>query len=289
VTILLIGKNGQLGWELERCLAPLGGLAAFDREGFDLTTPEIFTGRLRELQPQIIVNAAAYTAVDRAETEPDLAHMLNATAPGILGEEAKRLGALLVHFSTDYVFDGAQTTPYREDDPPNPQSVYGKSKLEGERAIQASGCRHLILRIGWVYGTHGSNFLKTILSAARTQPALRVVNDQWGAPCSTARLAGVLRSVLERIKDSGAALSGSPGLYHLSPAGCTTWYEFALEIVTRFRLGSAVYPTTSESLSRPAKRPGNSLLDSSRFMSEFKLGLGHWHSGFTEVSRILSG
>ncbi len=286
--ILLIGANGQLGWELKSSLAALGTLTAFDHTGFDLTQPQKFTAQLRELRPEIIVNAAAYTAVDRAEGEPEAARAVNALAPGILGEEAKRIGALLVHFSTDYIFDGELSRPYHEGDKPNPLGIYGKSKYEGELAIQASGCRHLILRIAWVFGAHGSNFLKTILQLARNQPVIRVVNDQWGAPISASRLAGILTILLEKLHGSRNAFAGSPGLYHLSPSGCTTWYEYALHIVTQFEIQTEVHPTTSKLFNRPAKRPANSLLDSARFLRDFNLSVGHWHEGFEEVRRALS-
>lgn len=286
--ILLTGKNGQLGHELERSLAPIGELSAFDRAGFDLTQPDNFKTQIRNLHPQIIVNAAAYTAVDRAESEPALANDVNALAPSILAEEAKRLNALLVHFSTDYVFDGSLTRPYREDDLPNPQSVYGTSKLAGERAIQASGCRHLILRISWVYGVHGANFPKTILRLAKSQALLSVVNDQWGAPTSAARVANVLRDTLLSIHARPSIYSQSPGLYHLSPAGSTSWYEFALDIVTRNQLRVPVYPTTSDLFVRPAKRPKNSLLNSSKFLEDFQISLGHWCSGFDEINPLIS-
>jgi dTDP-4-dehydrorhamnose reductase len=288
VRILLAGKHGQLGHELERTLATIGDLSAFDRVGFDLTQPNDFKAQVRALRPQIIVNAAAYTAVDRAESESALAYDVNALAPGILAEEAKRLDALLVHFSTDYVFDGSLTRPYLEGDTPSPQSVYGTSKLDGERAIQASGCRHLILRISWVYGTHGANFPKTILKLAKSQSMLRVVNDQWGAPTNAGRVASVLRDLLLLIHSRPSIYSQSPGLYHLSPAGCVNWYEFALEIVTRNGLTVPVYPTTSESFVRPAKRPANSLMDNSKFLKDFQLSLGHWRNGFDDVSTLLS-
>ena len=188
--ILLTGRTGQVGWELERRLLPLGQLVAFDRVSLDLASPDQIVARVREVRPDLIVNAAAYTAVDRAETEPRLAAQVNATAPRILAEEASRLGAALIHYSTDYVFDGTKSTPYIESDSPNPLNAYGKSKLEGERSIQASGCRHLILRTSWVYGLRGTNFLVTILRLARERPELRVVDDQIGAPTWCRDVAG---------------------------------------------------------------------------------------------------
>lgn len=285
--ILLLGADGQLGLELKRSLAAIGTLTSFNRAGFDLTQPDKFRVQLRELKPEIVVNAAAYTAVDRAESEPDIARAVNSLATGILGEEARRLNALLVHFSTDYVFDGEKSTPYIESDSPKPLCIYGQSKYEGELAIQASGCRHLILRISWVYGVHGANFLKTILKIARNQPSISVVNDQWGTPITTHRLARTLSTLLANAHKPGSLFTGSPGTYHLSPSGCTTWYEYALHIVSRFGLETEVHPMTTSSLNRPARRPGNSLLDSTRFHRDFGLSVGHWVEGFEEVCSSL--
>ena len=180
--ILVTGKTGQVGWELQRTLATLGQVIAPDRRGMDLGDPDSIRAAIRACSPQIIVNAAAYTAVDQAESEPDLALAINGAAPGIMAEEAKRLGALLVHYSTDYVFDGAKSGPYTEDDQPNPLSAYGSSKLAGERAIAASGARYLIFRTSWVYGARGKNFLRTILRLAQERDELRIVDDQVGAP-----------------------------------------------------------------------------------------------------------
>ena len=187
--ILLTGKGGQVGWELERALAPLGEVIAFDRAGLDLADPDRIRSALRELKPGVVINAAAYTTVDRAESEPETAFAINARAPGILADEAARLGALLIHYSTDYVFDGAKAEPCTEDDIPNPLNVYGASKLEGEKSIRASGARHWIFRTGWVYAPRGKNFLLTILRLAREGKPLRVVSDQFGAPTSAAMLA----------------------------------------------------------------------------------------------------
>jgi len=182
VKIFLTGCNGQVGWELNRSLSALGEVLAFDRHGLDLENPDELVSRVREARPDLIVNAAAYTAVDAAEKGPERAMAVNGTAPGILAEEAGRLGALLVHYSTGYVFDGSKRSPYTEDDAPNPANVYGKTKLAGEEAIRSSGCRHLVLRTAWVYSDRGRNFLVTMLRLARDKPELRVVNDQTGAP-----------------------------------------------------------------------------------------------------------
>ena len=228
--ILLTGINGQLGWELQRTLAPLGTVVGLDRAQLDLSQPEMIRTVVREYRPDIIVNPAAYTAVDKAEAEPEQAHAINATAPGVLAEEAKKLGALLVHYSTDYVFDGGKTDPYSEDDRPNPQSVYGRSKLAGEDAVRASGCAHVILRTSWVYGVHGGNFVKTVLRLARERDELRIVADQFGAPTWARRLALGSAEILRQCRanpDDASRL----GLFHLTAAGRTNWHEYAEEIV----------------------------------------------------------
>ena len=183
--ILLTGKNGQVGWELQRTLAPLGEVVAVDRQALDLANPDAIRALIREVKPALIVNPAAYTAVDKAESEPELAMAVNGIAPGIMAEEAKRLGAAMIHYSTDYVFDGTQTSPYTEKDRPNPGNVYGKTKLAGEQAIQAVGVPHLILRTSWVYGSRGRNFLLTILRLAQERDELKIVDDQIGAPTSS--------------------------------------------------------------------------------------------------------
>jgi dTDP-4-dehydrorhamnose reductase len=279
VRILLTGANGQVGWELQRALAPLGEIAAFDRQGLDLADPDQVSRRVREVRPEVIVNAAAYTAVDKAESEPELAHAVNAVAPGILADEAKRLGAILVHYSTDYVFDGEKPTPYNEDDLPNPINVYGGTKLEGERAIATSGCRHLMLRTSWVYGARGRNFLLTMLRLAREGRALRVVDDQIGAPTWCRQIAKATASLL--VKPDLAA-PGAAGLYHLCAAEHTSWFGFARAIFESpdlARLGIAkpaleaiptsAYPT-------PARRPQNSRLDCSRLLRRTSARLAPW-------------
>jgi dTDP-4-dehydrorhamnose reductase len=197
--ILITGKNGQVGWELQRVLAPLGEVIAIDRKEMDLANPDAIRARIREIKPDIIVNAAAYTAVDKAESEPDLALAVNGIAPGILAEEAKRLGALLVHYSTDYVFDGTKSSPYAEEDSPNPLNVYGKTKLAGERAIAASGADYLILRTSWVYSARGKNFMLTILRLARERDELRIVDDQVGAPTSSIAIAQATARILAQV------------------------------------------------------------------------------------------
>jgi dTDP-4-dehydrorhamnose reductase len=255
--ILLTGRNGQVGWELQKALAPLGELTALGRAELDLTHPERIREVVREAKPEIIVNAAAYTAVDKAESERDAAFAVNAEAPGVLAEEAKRSGALLVHYSTDYVFDGRKQSPYSEDDPPNPLSVYGRTKLDGERAIQASGCRNLILRAAWVYGPRGKNFFLTIARKATAGDALRVVDDQTGTPTTSSFVAAATASML-------TCRNGPEGLYHLAPRGTTTWCGFARAIVERIGARVPVTPICTVDYPAAAERPPYSVLDSSR-------------------------
>jgi dTDP-4-dehydrorhamnose reductase len=279
VRILLTGANGQVGWELQRSLAPLGELAAFDMAHLDLGDVDSVRRCVRELQPQVIVNAAAYTAVDKAESEPGLARALNAVAPGVLAEETKRLDAILVHYSTDYVFDGEKPEPYTEDDAPNPINVYGRTKLEGERAIAASGCRHLTLRTSWVYASRGRNFLLTMVRLAREQRALRVVDDQIGAPTWCREIADATAALLARAE---LAAPGAHGLYHLCAGGFTSWFGFARAIFASpelVRLGiepPVVEPIPSGAYPTPARRPRNSRLDCSRLSSRAGVRLPPW-------------
>jgi dTDP-4-dehydrorhamnose reductase len=279
VRILLTGANGQVGWELQRALAPLGDVIALDRSQLDLARPEVLRGRVREIAPDVIANAAAYTAVDRAESEPELARAINAIAPGVLAEEAQHLDAILVHYSTDYVFDGTKSGPYVETDPTNPLSVYGRTKLEGERAIGASGCRHLTLRTSWVYGARGHNFLLTMLRLAGERRSLRIVDDQIGAPTWSREIAQATAALLAHPE---LALPGAEGLYHLTADGATSWCGFARAIFASGemkRLGvtpprveaipTSAYPT-------PAQRPANSRLDCGRLFSRSGRRLAPW-------------
>jgi dTDP-4-dehydrorhamnose reductase len=279
VRILLTGANGQVGWELQRALAPLGEVIALDRSRLDLSRPDALRETVRAIAPDAIVNAAAYTAVDRAESEPELARAINAIAPGILAEEAHRLEAVLVHYSTDYVFDGTKPEPYTESDSPNPLSVYGRTKLEGERAIGASGCRHLTLRTSWVYGTRGSNFLLTMLRLARERRQLRIVDDQVGAPTWCREIAQATAALLAR---PDLAAPGIDGLYHLTASGATSWFGFAkaiFESPEMARIGieppaleaipTSAYPTR-------AQRPANSRLDCRRLEHSAVVRLTPW-------------
>ena len=281
--ILLTGRTGQVGWELERSLSPHGQVFAFDHASLDLADPDQIVARVREVKPGLIVNAAAYTAVDRAESEPQLTMQINGAAPGILAEEAKRLGALLVHYSTDYVFDGAKPAPYLETDSPNPINVYGRSKLEGERAIQASGCRHLILRTSWIYGMRGNNFLLTILRLAREHPELRVVDDQIGAPTWCRDLATATAQLANE-----TAAGKAEGLYHLTAAGATSWCGFAREILRVSGSHTPIRAISAREYAAPAKRPANSLLSSATIAARWKLRLPEWQNSLAACHREAS-
>jgi dTDP-4-dehydrorhamnose reductase len=287
--ILLTGKNGQVGFELQRALAPLGELLALDRSQCDLSRPEALRTLIREARPDVIVNAAAHTAVDRAETETGLAMAVNAHAPGVLGEEAQRLGALVVHFSTDYVFDGTQDAPYTEADPPNPQSAYGASKWAGEQALQASGARHVIFRTSWVAGAHGGNFAKTMLRLATERNSLAVVADQFGAPTSAALLADVTALLLRDATQEPDAFAY--GLYHLAASGSTNWHAYACYVIDRARAAGwpvkvapqAIRAIRSDEYQTPARRPANSRLDTRRLCTTFDLHMPHWTCGIDHL------
>ena len=280
--ILLLGMNGQIGRQLEGML-DAARLVALGRSELDLADGAAIRRVLRQLRPSVIVNAAAYTAVDRAETEEAAARAVNATAPGILAEEASRLDALLVHYSTDYVFDGRQRRPYVEDDPPNPLNAYGRTKLAGERAVQAVNGRHLMLRCSWVYGPHGHNFLLTILRLARERAELRVVSDQVGAPTSALAIA---RTTAQLIGRSPAAT----GLYHVSAPGATSWYGFARAVLEEQpdKRAERVIPISSEEYAAPAPRPAYSVLSNDKLMRTFGLALPDWRTGLKEVLQAIT-
>ncbi|HEX8988888.1 MAG TPA: dTDP-4-dehydrorhamnose reductase [Rhodocyclaceae bacterium] len=271
--ILVIGRTGQVGWELARTLAPLAAVASLDRGGLDLCDPDSIRTAVRKARPEVIVNAAAYTAVDKAESEAELAMAINGIAPGILAEEARRAGALLVHYSTDYVFDGTKAGPYAEDDQPNPIGAYGKTKLAGEQAIQQVGGRHLILRTAWVYGLRGRNFLLTMKRLAEQKDELRVVDDQFGAPTWSRMIAEATALLL-------AAREPAEGLYHFSSTGQTSWFGFAQAIVsgTRALRGREprVMPIPTAEYPTPAKRPANSRLDCTRLLCDTGVALPPW-------------
>ena len=278
--ILLTGRTGQVGSALERALAPLGDLVAFDRKGLDL---QFIGNAISKAKPDIIVNAAAYTAVDRAEQEKELAFAVNAAAVGELASQAKAIDALLVHFSTDFVYDGEKPAPYVETDAPNPLNVYGQSKLEGERAIAASGCRHVVFRTSWVYSPGGRNFMLAILAAAKTKPELRVVDDQRGAPTSSDAIAGAVARVLAQPEK----LASAGGLYHLSAGGATTWHGFAMAILEAKGIKIPVHAIRSDEYPAAARRPKNSLLDNSKFVGAFGFALSDWREGLAAVVRAM--
>lgn len=291
--ILLLGKNGQVGWELQRALAPLGEVVALDRHGRNGLTGNLadldgLRRTLRELKPPVIVNAAAYTAVDRAEEERELATLINTEAPRVLAEEVKALGALLVHYSTDYVFDGSGVLPWQETDTPGAVNHYGASKLAGERHIQASGCRHLIYRTSWVYSAQGSNFLATMVQMMRERDTLQVVDDQLGAPTGAELIADVTAHTLCKVGQD----SSLEGLYHLAATGETSWHGFATLIAESLQEQGITIQATPERIvtistaewRTPAQRPLNSRLDTSRLESTFGLSMPPWQRG---VARVL--
>lgn len=288
--ILVTGANGQVGFELQRSLAPLGTIVALTRAEMDLASEASILAALREHRPHIIVNPAAYTAVDRAESDAELAMAVNAAAPGVMARWAAENGAWLIHYSTDYVFDGTKAVPYVEEDAVNPQSVYGESKWRGEEAVRASGARHAILRTSWVYGHHGSNFLKTILRLAQERSALNVVADQVGAPTSAALIADVTRTVIERLTGSDAPDDLS-GTYHLTAQGSTSWHGYAAHIVRQASVGNfklalsldALKPISTSEYPTPAKRPANSRLDCAKLMDRFGIVLPAWQEGVSDV------
>jgi len=288
--ILLTGKNGQVGFELQRALVPLGEVCAVDQPDCDMADGQAIRRLVRSVQPDIIINPAAYTAVDKAETEPELAHVVNVVAPGVFGEEAAKLGAWVVHYSTDYVFDGMKAGAYIEDDAANPQSVYGRTKRDGEIALQQSGARSLIFRTSWVVGAHGNNFAKTILRLAGERDHLTVVADQYGAPTSAALLADVTAQVVRQKQREGEA--GFPfGMYHLVAGGETNWCDYARFIVSKALaagmslklLPGAIQPIPTSDYPTPAKRPANSRLDTGKFRRTFDLELPHWQIGVGHI------
>ncbi len=291
--ILLLGKGGQLGWELQRALAPLGELVALGTQSQDLAAdfrqPEALAATVQTVRPDVIVNAAAYTAVDKAESEPAVAAAINATAPGVLAREAAALGATLLHYSTDYVFDGSGDTPRDEDAATGPLSVYGRTKLEGEEAIRASGCRHLILRTSWVYAARGGNFAKTMLRLAGEREQLTIIDDQIGAPTGADLLADLSAHALRRLAQQPALA----GTYHAVAGGEVSWHGYARHVIEWARTrGQAlrvppegVLPIPTSAYPTPARRPLNSRLDTRKLRRAFDLELPHWQTG---VDRMLA-
>lgn len=297
MSILLLGKDGQLGWQLQRSLAPHGEVIACGRSECDLTDFEQIRSLVRRARPAVIVNASAYTAVDRAETEVELAMRINGEAPGALAEEAAVLGALLIHYSTDYVFDGSKATPYLESDPTGPQSVYGRSKVAGEEAIRAAGCKSVIFRTSWVFGARGSNFVKTILRLARERESLDVVGDQVGAPTPAALIATVTGIVLAMLRKGGSMSRREQRLYHLCSGQPVSWHEFATTIVQLagalpgfdLRLApDAIRAIPSSAYPTAAVRPLNSRLDCARVEQDFGLRMPDWQPYLARMLQLLS-
>jgi dTDP-4-dehydrorhamnose reductase len=285
--ILILGKRGQIAWELQVTLATLGNITVLGSQELDLANPDAIVTKIRQLKPNLIVNAAAYTAVDKAEQEPELCQAINATAPGILAELARESQALLVHYSTEYVFDGQKTSPYLETDLPQPLGVYGASKLAGERAIIQADCQHLILRTTWVYGNRGKNFLLTILRLAAERAELKIVADQVGAPTWSRSIAEATAQILAQCAEN----RDIRGLYNLTAAGKTSWHGFASQIVDRYRLAypdrhlavenilaipASDYPT-------PAQRPAYSVLDNSKVLADFGVQLPAWDASLEQL------
>ncbi len=291
--ILLFGSSGQVGWELQRSLAPLGQLKACDRNAADLENPDVLKAAIRDYCPNVVVNAAAYTAVDKAESEPDKAERINAEAVGLLANEVRRLDAWLIHYSTDYVFDGAKPGAYVETDKPNPLSVYGRTKLRGEEAIQQSGCRRLVFRTSWVYAARGSNFARTIVRLAGERDILDVVADQVGAPTSAELIADTTALCLHRVTRDKMFGEQAVGAYHLTPAGETSWHGFARYLLDGLRsLGvelrlrpENVHPITTAEYRSAAKRPANSRLDTRKLTNTFGVYLPPWQF---HVQRLVS-
>jgi dTDP-4-dehydrorhamnose reductase len=303
-TILLTGKNGQVGRELAAMLPSIGNVVAVGRDELDLSKPDDIRNMIRESNPQLIVNAAAYTAVDKAESEELLAGAINAQAPGVIAEEAKKLGAAFVHYSTDYIFDGQKTTPYNENDTPNPQSVYGRTKLQGEKAVQQTGADHLIFRTAWVYGREGKNFLRTILRLATQREELRIVSDQIGAPTSSREIAAATTQILTRLfahEKRTHPLAKSSGTYHMTAAGEISWAGFAEAILEHARtdppraswyatatnnlplIARRVVPITTAEYPTPARRPAYSVLSNQSLAAAFQTHLPDWRAQLRSV------
>ncbi|MBS1179250.1 MAG: dTDP-4-dehydrorhamnose reductase [Proteobacteria bacterium] len=292
--ILLFGMNGQVGWELQRSLAPLGELVALDFDspgplGADFTRPESLAATVRAVAPQVIVNAAAHTAVDQAEGEPDIARAINAAAPAVLAREAVAAGAMLVHYSTDYVFDGSGNQPWREDAPTKPLNAYGQTKVEGEQAIRNSGCRHLILRTSWLYSARGGNFARTMLRLATERDKLEVIDDQVGAPTGADLLADVTAHALRGV----FANPELAGTYHAVAGGATSWHGYARHVIEFARLAGRpirvqaqdIAPVASSAFPTPAQRPLNSRLDTRKLKQAFGLTLPDWQTGVERMLR----
>jgi dTDP-4-dehydrorhamnose reductase len=292
--ILVFGRIGQVGWELRHKLACQGQVVVVDYPEIDFLKPESIRQAVRAAEPAVIVNAAAYTAVDKAEADAERASAINGQAPGVLAEEATRLGILLVHYSTDYVFDGSKLEPYVETDLPNPRNVYGMTKLEGDLAVQSAGCDYLILRTSWVYGARGSNFLLTMLRLAGERPELRIVDDQIGSPTTSECIAQATASILAQLlSPSGGGLQGRSGIYNLSSSGETSWYGFARTLFEKSAATSGtpipnLVPISTSDYPQAAKRPANSRLSGQRLEETFGVCLPYWEDALDLVLETLA-
>lgn len=290
--MLVTGADGQVGFELRRALAPLGEVVACGRRECDLADGDAVRRVVREVAPAVVVNAAAYTAVDKAESEPELAEAVNGVGPGVLGGEAARVGALVVHYSTDYVFDGSGEVPWREEDEARPLGVYGRTKLAGERALAASGARHVVLRTSWVHGVWGRNFVKTMLRLIREREELGIVADQHGAPTGAALIADVSAHVVGRFSRGADVPSG---VYHLAAAGHTTWHGLARHVAERAQRAGwplkaspeRILPIETSAYPTPAARPANSRLDTEKLRATFGLHLPDWRDGVDRALDVL--
>ena len=295
--ILLLGKNGQVGWELQRSLAPLGEVTALDRNSIefcgDLSNLPGLAETVQRLRPDVIVNAAAHTGVDKAESEPELARLINATAPGVLAQEAHQLGAWLVHYSTDYVFDGSGSQPWVETDTPAPLSVYGHTKLEGEQLIAQHCPKHLIFRTSWVYAARGGNFAKTMLRLARERERLTVIDDQWGAPTGAELIADVTAHAIRQVQQRPVGPHDEAGIYHLAASGHASWNSYAKHVLAQAAqaqpaielVAKEVAPVPTSAFPTPARRPHNSRLNTAKLQATFGLRLPPWQQG---VDRMLA-
>jgi len=287
--ILLLGAGGQLGMQLARRLAAEVELIAVTRAELDFTDATALRAAIQQANPQIVINAAAYTAVDKAESEPEAARLVNAIAPGVIAEELARTNSWLIHYSTDYVFDGSGTRPWMETDPTGPLSVYGQTKLDGELAIAAAGCRHVTLRTSWVYAAEGRNFLHTMLRLGRERDLLKIVDDQIGAPTSAEAITEATQIVLRQLAASGDD-AGASGVYHLACAGETSWCGFARAIFSEFagkQKAPEVVPIPTEAYPTPARRPRNSRLNCTKFTAQFGFRMPHWEDALHEVAAEL--
>lgn len=286
MNILLLGANGQVGWELQRSLAPLGQVKVCDRKVANFGNLDGLRATIHEFCPTVIVNAAAYTAVDKAESEPEIAYRINVEAVDLLAKEAHRLNAWLIHYSTDYIFDGAKSSAYIETDKPNPQSVYGKTKFQGEEAVKESGCKHIIFRASWIYAARGSNFVKTMIRLAKERDKIEVVDDQFGAPTSAELIADITALSLYRQSHDKAFAERVVGTYHLTPTGDTSWYGFAKYVIAEAHdcgiilrtMPENVIPISTSENPQPAKRPANSRLDTQKLVDTFGVYLPPWQN-----------